>query len=78
MTDQVSTMADSTTDKMSETKPLLNKEPEDEPQGCGSIAICNPKRRLHRYVVLVFICSLSFGKSLPLKISRDSLTGTQQ
>lgn len=48
-----------------ETVPLLDKEPEDELQGCGSVAICNPRRRLHRYIVLVFICSLSFGKSLP-------------
>jgi hypothetical protein len=57
-------MAESTADpsNMPETKPLLDKEPDDESQGCGSVAICNPRRRLHRYIILIFICSLSFGK----------------
>ncbi|XP_028418530.1 major facilitator superfamily domain-containing protein 1-like, partial [Dendronephthya gigantea] len=77
-------VGDRTADQ-NETKPLLEKEPEDELQGCGSVAICNPKRRLHRYIVLVFICSLSFGSyfcydnpaALQKQIERDMEVTTE-
>lgn len=29
--------------------------------GCGGSAACDPRRRLHRYLMLFFICFLSFG-----------------
>ena len=32
--------------------------------GCGRSALCNPERGLHRYCMLVFMCFLSFGKSI--------------
>ena len=70
-------MADSTTepsDDMLETKPLLDKEPDDESKGCGSVAICNPRRRLHRYIILIFICSLSFGKHLHFLLLKFHVT----
>ena len=50
-------------DEVEERKSLLNnKAPENELRGCGALAACDPNRRAHRYLVLVFICSLSFGK----------------
>ncbi|CAL8070628.1 unnamed protein product [Calicophoron daubneyi] len=33
-------------------------------QGCGGTLCCDPARRLHRYVMLIFICFLSFGDYL--------------
>ena len=63
---------DPNSDEISETQPLINNEPEVELTGCGNLAICNPRRRLHRFVILVFICSLSFGKSLPRDESRET------
>ena len=29
--------------------------------GCGATAACNPHRALHRFLVLILICFLSFG-----------------
>ena len=50
-------------DEGEERKSLLNnKAPENELHGCGALAACDPNRRAHRYLILVFICSLSFGK----------------
>ena len=62
---KVDSNSDPTMDTVSEAQPLLGNEPEVELKGCGNTAICNPHRRLHRYMILVFICLLSFGKSLP-------------
>ncbi|XP_072033850.1 lysosomal dipeptide transporter MFSD1-like [Amphiura filiformis] len=59
-----------------ENRPLLserveaNKEDENsedmnnediELTGCGATAACNPHRTLHRFLVLILICFLSFG-----------------
>ena len=45
-----------------ETRPLISANvPENEDKGCGSSALCDPHRPLHRYFVLIFICFLSFG-----------------
>ncbi|KER22066.1 transporter, major facilitator family protein [Opisthorchis viverrini] len=33
----------------------------DVSQGCGASLACDPRRRLHRYMMLFFICFLSFG-----------------
>eukprot|EP00112_Aurelia_sp_Birch-Aquarium-sp1_P024618 Seg786.5 transcript_id=Seg786.5/GoldUCD/mRNA.D3Y31 product="Major facilitator superfamily domain-containing protein 1" protein_id=Seg786.5/GoldUCD/D3Y31 len=32
-----------------------------EPEGCGGSAFCDPRRRHHRFLILIFICFLSFG-----------------
>ncbi|XP_077988681.1 lysosomal dipeptide transporter MFSD1-like [Glandiceps talaboti] len=32
-----------------------------EPTGCGTSAACDPRRSLHRYLVLILMCFLSFG-----------------
>eukprot|EP00117_Sycon_ciliatum_P049685 scpid55234/ scgid0410/ Major facilitator superfamily domain-containing protein 1 len=47
-------------DKM-ETKRLLNGTHEDNLCGCGSSAVCHPARAPHRYIMLLFMCFLSFG-----------------
>ncbi|XP_021351524.1 major facilitator superfamily domain-containing protein 1-like [Mizuhopecten yessoensis] len=50
----------------SEKTPLLNSnvhehEEDEELTGCGSTLACNPRRFLHRYLVLIIMCFLSFG-----------------
>ena len=42
-----------TVDEMSEVVEL---------HGCGSLICCDPRRAPHRFMVLIFICFLSFGK----------------
>ena len=37
-------------------------EEEEELTGCGATLACDPRRRLHRYLVLILMCLLSFGK----------------
>jgi len=45
-----------------ETRPLIPAGvPDNEQKGCASSALCDPRRALHRYFVLIFICFLSFG-----------------
>ena len=45
-----------------EVRPLISASvPDSECKGCGSSALCDPRRALHRYFVLIFICFLSFG-----------------
>jgi len=52
-------MGDVTND---ETRPLIPANVLDnEQKGCGTSALCDPRRTLHRYFVLIFICFLSFG-----------------
>jgi len=52
-------MGDVTSD---ETRPLISASaPDNEQKGCGTSALCDPRRSLHRYFVLIFICFLSFG-----------------
>lgn len=53
-----------------EHRPLLTEanghrenvdDDESEPTGCGASIVCDPRRGVHRYVVLIFMCFLSFG-----------------
>ena len=53
----------------SENTPLLNGNQEDELTGCGGSLACNPKRGLHRYLVLIFMCLLSFGENCMMMTS---------
>ena len=41
-------------------------EEEEELTGCGATLACDPRRRLHRYLVLILMCLLSFGKLVKL------------
>ena len=36
--------------------------------GCGATAACNPHRALHRFLALILICFLSFGKKKIIKL----------
>ncbi|KAH3812738.1 major facilitator superfamily domain-containing protein 1-like [Dreissena polymorpha] len=49
--------------KDTEKTPLIKTydEPEVELAGCGATLPCNPKRGLHRYLILIIMCFLSFG-----------------
>ena len=66
MADQEQERMDSVDSEPSETTPILpNKddfEEEEKLSGCGGTLACNPRRGLHRYLVLIFMCLLSFGK----------------
>lgn len=47
----------------------INKPKEDEVEeiqltGCGASICCDPRRNVHRFFVLIFMCFLSFGKCL--------------
>ncbi|XP_070539369.1 lysosomal dipeptide transporter MFSD1-like [Ptychodera flava] len=49
-----------------EKSPLLRdknlpKSDDVELTGCGAMAACNPRNRLHRYLVLILMCFLSYG-----------------
>ncbi|KAK6195515.1 hypothetical protein SNE40_000928 [Patella caerulea] len=48
-----------------EKKPLLDHvqddDEEEELSDCGGSLACNPRRGLHRYLVLIIMCFLSFG-----------------
>jgi hypothetical protein len=54
-----------------ETKPLLSPaghdgedtEEGEELTGCGATVACNPHRSVHRFLVLIIMCFLSFGKT---------------
>ncbi|KAJ8313236.1 hypothetical protein KUTeg_009213 [Tegillarca granosa] len=50
----------------SEKKPLLDSVPDEDEEevpleGCGGTMACNPHKALHRYLVLIIMCFLSFG-----------------
>ena len=48
-----------------ERRPLISASASDnEPNGCGSSALCDPRQAVHRYFVLIFLCFLSFGNQL--------------
>jgi hypothetical protein len=53
-------------DEIGERTPLTGSgtrlSPIEEPTGCGASLICDPRRSVHRYFVLIFICFLSFGE----------------
>jgi hypothetical protein len=52
------------TDKQTEKTPLIKEYDgeEEELSACGATLACNPRRPLHRYLVLIIMCFLSFGK----------------
>jgi hypothetical protein len=45
----------------SEFKLPVPKE-EVELSGCAAMPCCNPRRPLHRFVAMLFLCMLGFGK----------------
>lgn len=52
-----------------DTKNLVSEETEEENAdddvqltGCGATLPCDPRRNLHRYLVLIVMCFLSFGQ----------------
>lgn len=49
---------------VTEKSPLLGDgdQEEEELTGCGGSLPCNPRRAMHRYLVLIIMCFLSFGK----------------
>ncbi|XP_060587464.1 major facilitator superfamily domain-containing protein 1-like [Ruditapes philippinarum] len=51
------------TDKQTEKTPLIKEYDgeEEELSACGATLACNPRRPLHRYLVLIIMCFLSFG-----------------
>lgn len=50
------------TETNSEKTPLIDSNDADEElTGCGATLPCNPRRPLHRYLVLIIMCFLSFG-----------------
>lgn len=36
-------------------------EEEEQLTGCGATLACDPRRKVHRYLVLILMCLLSFG-----------------
>ena len=52
-------------DSDQDDSPLLGDEQAEEDDvvltGCGGTAACDPRRPLHRYLVLIVLCFLSFG-----------------
>ena len=52
------------TDQETEKTPLIkyDDDEEEELSGCGATLACNPHRPLHRYLILIIMCFLSFGK----------------
>ena len=63
----------------SEKKPLLSssEEEEEELTGCGATVCCNPRRTLHRYLILIIMCFLSFGKKILFLILIGTCTCTR-
>ena len=45
-----------------ESKPSTDDEEEIQLTKCGASLACDPRRNLHRYLVLIVMCFLSFGK----------------
>lgn len=39
-----------------------DNELDPEPTGCGASACCNPNSGFHRFLALIFMCLLGFGK----------------
>lgn len=49
-----------------QSRPILRDQDDNEldlqPTGCGASACCNPSSTLHRFIALIFMCLLGFGK----------------
>lgn len=41
---------------------IQDNELDPEPTGCGASMCCNPNSGLHRFIALIFMCLLGFGK----------------
>ena len=41
--------------------PSVENDDDVQLSGCGATPCCDPRRAVHRFVVLIFICFLSFG-----------------
>lgn len=39
-----------------------DNELDPQPTGCGASACCNPSSGFHRFLALIFMCLLGFGK----------------
>lgn len=46
---------------------------EDKNPGCD-IGLCDPRRPLHRFIALIFMCLLGFGKFYKQKNANKTLT----
>ena len=57
-----------------ENESVEEQPDDDELTGCGATPACNPYHRLHRYLVLIPICFLSFGKSFYLQAHCGAFT----
>lgn len=57
-------MASSDTEQTEKTPILPNKDDQEVEKlsGCGGTLACDPRRPVHRYLVIIFMCLLSFGK----------------
>lgn len=42
--------------------PNEDNELDEQPTGCGASACCNPRSSVHRFIALVFMCLVGFGK----------------
>lgn len=60
-------MPQSTDDELARRPILRDTEYQDDElterlSGCGATACCNPSHTLHRFIGLIFMCLLGFGK----------------
>jgi len=62
-------------ENVTEKTPLVKtyEEEDEELTGCGATLPCNPRRPLHRYLILIIMCFLSFGECFTV-CSHDSLS----
>lgn len=52
-----------------------DNELDPQPTGCGASACCNPASGFHRFLALIFMCLLGFGKfCLLISIKKKSYT----
>ena len=60
-----SVMMESSDGETGEAAPLMaitDDTEDDELTGCGGSLACDPRRPLHKYLVLIIMCFLSFGE----------------
>lgn len=43
--------------------PNEDNELDEQPTGCGASACCNPRSSVHRFIALMFMCLVGFGKT---------------
>lgn len=50
-------------DEESPTNPILERCDDDEENvSCADVGCCNPQNRCHRFIALIFMCLMGFGK----------------